>query len=186
MTFVVGVDLSLTATGVAAAVGGTAKVRTVTSTPTEDTIAARSIRLRAVAGALFNLARDADLVVIERPAFLSKTGAAHDRSGLWWLLVARLTGAGVPVAEVSPNTIKKYATGKGTADKDAVLAAVVRRYPDVEVNTNNEADALILAALGARHVGEPLEATLPADRLAALSAVKWPPLRGVTGSTGRG
>lgn len=116
---------------------------------------------------------EADLVVVEQPAFSRSTGSMHDRSGLWWLAVAKLRSLDRPVVEVTPTARAKYATGKGNAGKDAVLAAVVRRYPDVEVTGNDEADALVLAAMGARWAGHPIDDP-PKTHLAALEAVRWP------------
>jgi crossover junction endodeoxyribonuclease RuvC len=51
-------------------------------------------------------------------------------------------------AEVPPTVIKKFATGKGNANKAAVISAIVSRY-GVQVKTDNEADAYALAQLGA-------------------------------------
>ncbi|NUS59160.1 MAG: hypothetical protein HOV66_30530, partial [Streptomycetaceae bacterium] len=80
---------------------------------------------------------------------------------------------GHEVVEVTTGGVKKYATGKGNAGKDEVLAAVVRRYPDVEVSNNNEADALVLRAMGCDHLGQPL-AVVPQTHRAALDKVAWP------------
>lgn len=182
---VVGFDLSLTASGWAVADLDNRQVRTgrVTSkAPPKDVaerIDVRSRRLRRVAGDLFHVVSSerAGLVLVEGPAYDSGTGHAHDRSGLWWLVAARLTGAGIPVAEVTPATIKTFATGKGNAPKDAVLVAAVRTFPAVTVNDNNEADALWLAALAARRLGAPIDPwpVLPKDRARALGKVSWPP-----------
>ena len=78
---------------------------------------------------------------------------------------------------MTPTARAKYGTGKGNAAKDAVLAAVIRRYPAVDVTGNDEADALILAAMGARHLGIPLELSpVPGPCLDALLKVRWPEL----------
>lgn len=175
---VVGLDLSLTATGVCRAAGGVVEVRRITSRADDGTLAARSIRLRSLAGIIARTATDAVLVVVEAPAYASSTGKVHDRAGLWWLVVARLTGAGVPVVEVTPQAVKTYATGKGNADKDDVLSAVVRRYPGVAVTKNDEADALVLAAMGRRALGHPLD-VLPAAHLRAMTKAAWPQPEGL-------
>lgn len=58
----------------------------------------------------------------------------------------------IPVREVSPTTLKKFATGKGTASKDAMKEAAVRRFlqgchPDRMAGLDhNEADALLVLA----------------------------------------
>lgn len=48
----------------------------------------------------------------------------------------------VPIHWVSPKSIKKYATGKGNADKKAMVAAIQSLYP--YITDNNEADAMWL------------------------------------------
>lgn len=177
---VIGLDLSLTATGFALIEDDIVTVRTITSKPRGDSLADRQARLHnLVADLLCNHLPTGpiDLVVIEQPAFSRTTGHHHDRSGYWWMVVDALWGwseSPLPVAEVSPTTLKKYLTGRGNAGKDEVLLAVARRYPDVAIRDNNMSDALGLAAMGARHLGSPLEATLPQTNLAAMAAVRWP------------
>lgn len=189
MTTVVGIDLSLTGTGIctlfADHVGPPDAARishplqaTVTrygTPPAGGDLGPRGDRLRRLVSGILARTGRPDLAVIEAPALHSKTGHAHDRSGAWWLLVSSLQAAGIPVAEASPQTVKKYATGKGNAGKDAVLAETVRRYGHlIEVNTNDEADAVHLAALGWHHLtGEPLIA-LPAQYLQAIATMTWP------------
>jgi crossover junction endodeoxyribonuclease RuvC len=157
----VGLDLSLTSTGVAVATPNGAITDRITSKPVPN-------------------ATHADLVIIEGPSYGSTTPHQHDRAGLWWLVVADLRNLAYQVVEVPPSTRMRYATGRGNANKDDVLSAVIRRYPHVDVNGNDEADALILAAMGARHLGLPLEGKvlagpiLPLTHLAAMDAVHWP------------
>jgi crossover junction endodeoxyribonuclease RuvC len=115
-----------------------------------------------------------DLIVVEGPSYGSVGGTAHDRSGLWHRVVARPLSLGIDVVEVPPSNVKKYATGNGAADKDKVLAAVIRRYPHVDVDGNDVADALVLAAIGSRHSGAPIEASLPATHLTAMAKIRWP------------
>lgn len=175
---VTGLDLSLTGTGVCT-IAGTERVLVGFATvgargKQDDPLEARSVRLRSLVARLWNHTAGADLVVVEGPSYASQTGHLHDRSGLWWLMVGRLTGAGVPVVEVPPSTVKTYATGKGNANKDQVLAAVIRRYFDDPPADNNQADALVLAAMGRRWGGRPIE-SLPQANLLAMRKVAWPP-----------
>lgn len=172
---VTGLDLSLTGTGIALAEPHQIRTRTVGSKADDGTIEGRSRRLRGLVQVVWPFVQAVDLVVIEAPAYSSNSGKAHDRSGYWWMLVGRLTGAGIPVAVVQGNTLKVYATGKGRADKDQVLAAVVRRYLDVDVQDNNQADALVLACMGLRAAGAPYDEPLPQTHVRAMAAVAWPP-----------
>lgn len=181
---VAGLDLSLTGAGVATALAGpsgapSATVTQYGSKPTSDDLAARSLRLKGIATAVIRDCLGADLVLVEDMFIPTRTtaGAILDRCGLWWLTIASLTSRGIPVLAVPNNTMKMYVLGKGGGkgtDKDYMLAAVVRRYPDVNVQSNNEADALVLAAMGARWLGCPLEASHPDTHLRAMAAVKWP------------
>jgi len=175
-----GLDLSLTSIGIATVEvgpvsGWTAKVERITSEGHKtDTLWQRDQRLRKLRLDICWPCDSADLILIEGPSYGSKGGSQHDRSGMWWLIVSWLVGQGKPVVEVTPSQRMKYATGKGQISKDAVLAAVVRRYSQVDVTGNDEADALVLAAMGARHLGEPIDDPLPKTHLAAMDAVAWP------------
>lgn len=213
MTVVVGLDLSLTATGLARVDGTaicpedggtittsggrhaprcinavcryggtgdtTARVATAVmgSKACPDDVASRADRLSDLAARIVGACEGADLVCIERPAYASNTGSITDRAGLWWLVCARLVrGYRIPVVDVVNNHLKMYATGKGNAKKDVVLAETVRRYALLvpTLADNNEADALQLAAMGWHHLtGNPL-VDLPATHHRAVGAVRWP------------
>ena len=179
MTTIVGLDLSLTSTGVATIETGDGRerriVERITSKGRKDaTLHERAARLHMLARDICQKAVGVDFVIVEGPSFASKGSAYHQLAGMWWLVIDGLGGAGTHIVEVPPSCRMKYATGKGNAAKDAVLAAVVRRYPQIDVTGNDEADALVLAAMGARHLGHPIEDTLPTAHLAAMNAVRWP------------
>lgn len=182
---ITGIDLSMTATGYATLTVSeewmhhdlTWHLSTIgTKGTNDDPLPVTYDRLRRIVAAILESLRfeEPDLVVLEGPAFSSSSGKAHDRSGLWWLLYDGLRRQNAPVAVVKPNTRAMYATGKGTASKDAVLAAAVRRYADAAISNNNEADAVVLAAMGARWCEYPIEASLPMTHLRAMTAPEWP------------
>lgn len=119
----------------------------------------------------------ASLVFMEAPSYGSVGSGTFDRSGLWWRIYHGLVDHGCRIVPVSPSQRMLYATGKGggkDAGKDAVIAAVTRRYPWLEVTDNNVADALVLMAMGRRAAGFPLEAdgTIPAANLKALDKLE--------------
>lgn len=106
---------------------------------------------------------------LEGPSYGSAGQATHDIAGNWWLLYQRLEARGDVVKIIPPSCVKQYATGKGNAAKDAVMAAAIKNYPAVDITNNNTADATILLALGLRMAGMPLETTPPvAAKLKAL------------------
>lgn len=169
MTKIVGLDLSLTSTGVAVVLGDFA------STETIKPKAKGHARLSMLQAEIGNYVDGATLVVVEGPAFASAKGQQghHERAGLWWLITHSLHRRSIPTAIVPPSTLKKYVTGKGNADKDTVLLAVARRYPTVDIHGNDEADALVLAAMGARHLDHPID-DMPSLHLEGMAKVEWP------------
>ena len=173
----VGIDPSLTSLGLAAAVGGVvvATDRVLSKGHRTDSLVQRFERQQQVVTetVIFVHDHDADLVVIEGPSYASKFGHPHDRSGLWWGIVGELLLSGRAVVEVPPTCRMKYATGKGQAHKDLVLAAAIRRYPMVDIISNDIADAVILAVMGSRQLGWPAEQSLPQTHLAAMTGVSW-------------
>ncbi len=70
------------------------------------------------------------------------TDAAHVYGGLMATLTAWCELRGIPYEGVPVGTIKKHATGKGNANKDAMIAAAVAR--GFAPADDNEADALAL------------------------------------------
>lgn len=174
---VVGLDLSLTATGVATLYGERHVTDTIRSKgKAADGLLARSQRLHALHIEILEKVMGADVAVIEQPAYGQTGGSHHDRSGLWWLVVSDLADRDKGVrrfAEVTPQAVKMYATGKGNASKSEVLAAVIKRYPSADVANDNEADAFVLAAIGARLAAQPIEESLPTANLRAMDKVRW-------------
>ena len=172
---VVGIDLSLKATGVAW--WDTAPpvdpvplllLETIQSGKTDGLRRLQSIRSQVSARV-----RAAELVVLEGLYPQAKANAyTNERAGLWYLIADRLDQLGVRYAVVQPTAVKQYATGKGNASKTAVVAAVVRRY-DASPADDDQADALVLAAMGLHHLGCP-PAPVPAAHERALKAVTWP------------
>lgn len=167
----VGLDLSLTSTGVAIIHGDVITVQRVTSKGSKGATTARQVdRLRTIVESIAAVVPDTEhtSIAIEGPSYGSTGSAAHILGGLWWLVRSYFADSDVVV--VPPGTVKKYATGRGNAGKDEVLAAVVRRYPHVEVSGNDEADALVLAAIIARLNGSPIDTNLPVANIVTLPA----------------
>lgn len=70
------------------------------------------------------------------------TDAAHVYGGLMATLTAWAELRGIPYEGIPVGTIKKHATGKGNANKDAMIAAAVAR--GFSPADDNEADAIAL------------------------------------------
>lgn len=158
---VIGLDLSLRRTGVASKVGTSVITTRLTGYS----------RLRYLVGAITDVCQGADLVVVEGPSYHSQGSSVHQIAGLWWMATASIDEI-APLAIAPPSSIKKYATGKGSAPKDAVLLSTARHFAWFE-GDNNEADALWACALGHAKYGNPLT-KVPTLNQQALAGVEWP------------
>lgn len=142
---VVGLDLSLRSTGIAYW-DGTSDTFEPTSDPEDRHGLTRMDEIAAFVTMHTNVT-DLELVVLEGLAF-----DAHDNKRLQ----AQLTGIvrhalfrqNKPFLVVPPSTLKKYATGSGTAKKMTVFKAAQSRL-GYDGESFDEADALWLRAIGA-------------------------------------
>jgi crossover junction endodeoxyribonuclease RuvC len=191
---VVGLDISLSSTGFADVTNiGPDSVRyglTSCSIETETVgteLLAVHRRMTEISDRIIQLVYRAAplpaLVVVEGPSMGSIQGA-HNISGNWWRIVDHLLSNGLPVVEVAPGSLKLYATGSGSmrgrtkVTKGMVVAAVNDRYDvgpiRLRVKDNDQADAIVLAAIGARLLGHPIDPHIPAPNLRALTKIRLP------------
>lgn len=186
MSTVIGLDLSLTSTGIAQWSDRKLHIGNVkTKGKKDDTWGQRRNRLYGIFNEICDWVdldgvADPDLVVVEGPSYGSQFGSPHDRSGLWWMVVDMLMGVDIPVAVVQPKTRAKYGSGKGGSQKDVVFAHAIERYTDIlgeRIPNDDVADAIILCAMGARQLGVPFDNPLPEENLEAMDGVVWPDAR---------
>lgn len=180
---VVGIDPSLTGTGIASSNGwvdvigykrARAKDPGITQLPHSERIAA----MRSLLGQVLTTIGTPTLAVLELPAVSRSGGGAHERGWFWWQLYNDLTRHEIPVGLLAPNARALYATGKGTAAKGAVIDAVTRRFPAWTTEGNdNAADAVALMAASRDWLGHPIT-DLPKTHRAALDKATWPTLPG--------
>jgi crossover junction endodeoxyribonuclease RuvC len=166
-------DLSLTRTGYALNWGKDGPIVGVI-----DTEKMRGIeRLDYIVGEIFDNVLEgedgATLVVLEGFSYGSKGRAVFDIAGLGWIVRYHMHRVGMPYVEVPPSTLKKYATGKGNANKSAMLAAAIRvlKY---QGHDDNEADALWLLHMAIDACVYGGAASLTVAQSEALEAVQWP------------
>lgn len=163
---VIGVDLSLTATGIAG------PAATCTLAP-KTRGCERLIWLRDRVRKVCELA---DLVVIEGYAFSARNSHAHALGELGGVVRVALHVASVPFVEVPPASLKKYACNRGNAKKEEILAAAIRRL-GYEGSSHDEADALWLRHMGLDALGF-AEIQMPEANREALKKVAWPSYNG--------
>lgn len=136
MSVVVGLDLSSTSTGICAA----GNCRTIT--PKGDLLN----RARTIANEIRPTALTANLLVIEA------IGTRHVNTAIAIATVHALTLdrlhnlIGPRIIKIPPAVLKKWATGRGNANKDHMLAAAIRN--GCPADDNDGADAWWLWTIG--------------------------------------
>jgi crossover junction endodeoxyribonuclease RuvC len=184
-----GIDLSLTSPGLAMWNGEKVYTKLLSSKPRAtgpvvekkggklarmETYQDKLWRFRCLTADIEMWVPNTATVYLEGPSYGSVGRATHDIDGNWWALFTRLYDRGNIVHVIAPSVLKQYATGSGNAAKDKVMAAVIKRYPDIDVINNDVADAVALLAIGMRMAGTPLEDDMPVTHLRALDKLAVP------------
>lgn len=159
---VVGLDLSITATGVAHPTGDTTE--TWRPTTTGDN------RLSELVTRVRDATNQTDLVVLEGPVLRSASALALGM--LHGAVRVALTEIHVPYIVAPPATLKVYATGKGTASKADMRMALYRRA-GLDIPDEDQVDAWWLRAIGLDLLGHP-ELELPQTHRRALDRLRLP------------
>lgn len=165
-TRVLGLDLSLTSTGIAHPDGTLETLK-----PPDNIRGCGRLEL------LRNTIRSRALV--PRPHLVAVEGYAHARPNqahqigeLGGVIRLTLFEAGIDYIDVPPATLKKLATGRGNATKPDMRMALYKRT-GIDVSDDNQVDAAWLRILGLTLLGHP-EIALPATQLDALNKIKRP------------
>lgn len=165
---VIGLDLSLTGTGIARFDGSTITVKTKEKDG--------DLRLLQIQQAVREaLQPGINLAVIEGP--LSHGAfALHIQGMVHGAVRAVLLENDVPYAVIQPTTLQAYATGKGRAKKADMILAAYKRFGR-EFGDDNQCDAFWLRHAGLDRLGE-AEVVMPETHRKRLDVVKnWPPTR---------
>lgn len=163
MTRIVGIDLSLTGTGLAVVANeewvpveyrnwSLITNRVTSKGATKDQLQQRFDRQTVIAQGILAQCYGSDLVVIEDLFTGPKAGHVIDRAGLWWRVVGVLLHQGIKVVHCTATQAKKFQTGNGAADKGAMVRAAGKMWPEWEPSSNasteDEADAIALVNVG--------------------------------------
>lgn len=185
MSVVVGLDLSLTGSAIAAILLETGHLATAvhkSPAPADDALGAHVQRHRELVDGIVSqvLTCEPELVVVEGLQFSvkEKDSSLTRRGFLWWAVAEGLVLGGVPVIEVAPSQIKQFATGKGNTSKSEVVAAYATAWPEATRGSNvaDRADAAFAAALGVAWLrrGEVLPFKITVPRRKALAKIRAP------------
>lgn len=156
MSLIVGIDPSLTSTGIVVLRGGEVELaETIKTKPNFPLIHRVSVIYSTIASIIEETTPD--LIVIEGFSYGSKGRAIFDIAYLGWRIREELERlrkqAGIPWIDIPPTQLKKFATGKGTSNKEVILQQVYKRW-GFETSDNNIADAFVLAKIGQAYSGE--------------------------------
>lgn len=158
---IIGIDLSLTGTGLACLEDGILiKTQLVKSELEGKGLLDRMSRIKKILdeiSAFINQYYDATksvetLFVTEGYSFASRAGMAFSLGELggiirYWMATTVECDKKCSVLEVPPTQLKKFITGKGNADKNIVIKEIYKNYK-VDIDNDNEADAFALAYMG--------------------------------------
>ena len=150
---VIGLDISLTCTGWCYLAEDDYTTGTIKTTPKDGIIQERvKIILKSLQSVLNTVKKcqEIDLIAIEGYSFgVGKNASrAFDLAEVSGAVKLYLYKMGIPYVLIPPNTLKKFLTGSGRAKKNEMLKAAYKRF-DVDVKTDDEADAFGLAMMGA-------------------------------------
>lgn len=162
MSLIIGIDPSLTSTGIVVLRGNKVELAVTTKNkPALGTIERVRLIYERIVDIQENLTdgekwQAPDLIVIEGFSYGSKGRSVFDIAYLGWRIREELEWLkeqdNIPWLEVPPSQLKKFATGQGNANKEIILQQVYKRW-GVEFSDNNQADAYVLAQIGRAYLG---------------------------------
>lgn len=100
-----------------------------------------------IASSLMDKVNHDDKVIIEGFSYGSKGKGVSTQYGIGWTIRTALIESGINYTEVSPNTLKKFATGKGNVKKEDMILPIYKRW-GYENDSDNIRDAYVLAQIG--------------------------------------
>ena len=170
---VIGLDLSMTSSGVCTIsldyMTEATKIvtRAIKSQPAPVAERTPNTRARRLGDIVRSIRTDIvrvlpEIAVVESPVPNRKMKSAMllERGAVYWMTLDVLDAMGVEIIEVAPRERALYATGDGAADKVSVAASMVAEH-DMQFETDDECDAFVLAMIGARLLGKPLDRETP-------------------------
>lgn len=145
---IVGLDLSLTATGYYVFDTPPKMDGGLLETGKLDGLA----RMDSILSQVDSLVDPLTLAVIEDFSFASKGRAVFQIGGLGFLVRHRLWKQGIRTLFVAPTLVKKFVTGAGNSEKSMMLKEVYKRW-GADFQDDNVADAYALARIGRAYLG---------------------------------
>lgn len=175
---ILGLDLSITATGICLPDGTTSTVKTNAKHGDRRLQHIVDHVGIALGEGPDDIGDGVDLVVMEEAPPGLKGPAIKAIHMVHGAVRLRLIDFGTPYVVINPTTLKAYATGSTSADKTAMAIAALKRTGR-EFADDNQCDAFWLRAAGLDWYGQP-EFTMPQAQRERLTKVAWPDREAVT------
>ncbi|QOC58875.1 RuvC-like resolvase [Mycobacterium phage Jolene] len=187
----VGIDPSLTSTGVAVLVDGKLAHYGRYGRPGQNgasyTTRSRRVRrmIREVTKAALTAGRPDVFVIEEHPYAVGNQGNEFDRAAIWHGIYGNLDAHEVPGVVVNNSTGKAWVTGAGRASKEDVIAVIddwytgqidppLAKWRKTVDHPDDVADAIGYATMGAFKLGDPLPFEPKERHRTALALLPWP------------
>ena len=146
MSVVMGIDPSLTATGIVVLKNGEVVHQEVLKNrPSLLTIERVQDIYFQITEAVYRFTPQ--IIVIEGLSFSSRGQGVDAIFYLGWRIREELSLQVMPWIESPPSQVKKFATGKGNSGKEVVMKDVYKRW-GYDTDDNNLADAYVMAQIG--------------------------------------
>lgn len=166
---VMGLDLSLTSTGISIC-GNTAAI----TSKEKDTR-----RLVDIRNQLSIIIRDSNVggAVVEGYAFSARNSQSHKIGELGGVVRVLLFELGIPFVDVPPTSRAKFATGRGNAAKTEVISSVSAKTGLIwsGKSADDECDAWLLEEMGLHAIGAG-KYDWPKANMSSLANIDWSPL----------
>lgn len=163
---IMGLDLSLTSTGVS--INGSTQVVSTKLKGVE--------RLSVMNHSILEIAKaeNVDIVLIEGYSFASRSGQAFSIGELGGCVRLTLWENRIPYVEIPPTCRAKFATGRGNASKGEVISAISAKTGIIfsGASGNDECDAWVLEQMGQAKINQSAYGWTK-EQLSALDKVDW-------------
>lgn len=187
----VGIDPSLTSTGVAVLVAGQLKHYGRYGRDGQNgasyTTRSRRVRrmIREVTEAAFAGGKPDVFVIEEHPYAVGNQGNEFDRAAIWHGIYGNMDAREVPGVVVNNKTAKSWVTGIGNPGKTGVIEVIddwyagqidppLKKWRKTVDHPDDVADAIGFATMGAYKLGDPIPFEPKERHRTALALLPWP------------
>ena len=145
---IVGLDPSLASFGFASITKNGTELASIKTRKTGDGLVDRMDRIELLVDQVFKRCQAVrpKMIAIEGYAFGSRNSRSMTALAELGGAIRRDLVSHFPVIEITPSEVKKFATGRGNADKASIRLSIFKRW-EIEAEDDDQADAFVLAKM---------------------------------------